>query len=40
MCKIANAFKEAGIKKGDAVTVYMPMIPEVTDFAIVIDYPE
>jgi len=29
VCKIANAFKEAGIKKGDAVTVYMPMIPEL-----------
>jgi len=29
VCKIANAFKESGIKKGDAVTIYMPMIPEI-----------
>lgn len=26
--KLANALKEQGIKKGDVVTLYMPMIPE------------
>lgn len=26
--KLANALKERGIKKGDKVTIYMPMIPE------------
>jgi acetyl-CoA synthetase len=28
VCKLANALKAEGIKKGDVVTVYMPMIPE------------
>mmetsp|Transcript_28885 Transcript_28885/g.66090 ORF Transcript_28885/g.66090 Transcript_28885/m.66090 type:complete len:655 (-) Transcript_28885:404-2368(-) len=28
VCKIANAFKAAGVRKGDVVTLYMPMIPE------------
>ena len=28
MCKFANALKELGVKKGDRVTIYMPMIPE------------
>ncbi len=28
VCKLANALKERGVKKGDRVTVYMPMIPE------------
>jgi len=27
-CQVANALKELGIKKGDTVTLYMPMIPE------------
>lgn len=27
-CKMANALKEQGVKKGDFVTIYMPMIPE------------
>ncbi|WP_163648238.1 acetate--CoA ligase [Modicisalibacter sp. 'Wilcox'] len=27
-CQLANAFKELGVKKGDTVTLYMPMIPE------------
>ena len=27
MCKVANAFKAQGIKKGDRVVIYMPMIP-------------
>ena len=27
--KIANLMKEYGVKKGDVVTIYMPMIPEV-----------
>lgn len=29
VCKMANAFKKAGIKKGDRVTIYMSMIPEL-----------
>ncbi len=28
VCKLANAMKAQGIKKGDVVTLYMPMIPE------------
>jgi len=28
VCKIANALKERGVKKGDRVTIYMPMVPE------------
>ena len=28
-CRVANVFKQAGIKKGDAVTIYLPMIPEI-----------
>ena len=28
VCKLANAMKERGVKKGDRVTIYMPMIPE------------
>ena len=28
VCKLANAMKELGVKKGDRVTIYMPMIPE------------
>lgn len=28
VCKLANAFKQRGIKKGDRVCIYMPMIPE------------
>ncbi|HYD16852.1 MAG TPA: acetate--CoA ligase [Patescibacteria group bacterium] len=28
--KLANALKERGVKKGDRVTIYMPMIPEAT----------
>ena len=27
--QIANAFKAQGVKKGDVVTIYMPMIPEL-----------
>ena len=26
-CKIANALREKGVRKGDAVTIYLPMIP-------------
>ena len=29
ICKCANALKALGIKKGDRVTIYMPMIPEL-----------
>ncbi|MGD8341118.1 MAG: acetate--CoA ligase [Gammaproteobacteria bacterium] len=28
VCRFANALKAAGAKKGDRVTIYMPMIPE------------
>ncbi|MCW9032600.1 MAG: acetate--CoA ligase [Rhodospirillales bacterium] len=28
VCKLSNAMKAQGIKKGDVVTLYMPMIPE------------
>jgi acetyl-CoA synthetase len=28
ICKLANALKERGVKKGDRVTIYMPMVPE------------
>ena len=27
VCKLANGFKKIGIKKGDRVTLYMPMVP-------------
>ncbi len=27
-CRLANALKEQGVKKGDRVTIYMPMIPQ------------
>ena len=30
MCRFANALKSHGIKKGDRVTIYMPMVPEAT----------
>ena len=29
VCKAANGFKELGIKKGDRVTIYLTMIPEL-----------
>ena len=28
VCKLANVLKTQGVKKGDRVTIYMPMIPE------------
>ena len=28
VCKLANVLKERGVKKGDRVSIYMPMIPE------------
>ncbi len=28
VCRLANAMKAQGIKKGDIVTIYLPMIPE------------
>ena len=28
VCRLANAFKANGVKKGDRVTIYLPMIPE------------
>jgi acetyl-CoA synthetase len=30
VCKLANALKNLGVKQGDRVTIYMPMIPEAT----------
>lgn len=29
VCKLANVLKSHGVEKGDRVTIYMPMIPEV-----------
>jgi acetyl-CoA synthetase len=29
-CRMANVLKKHGVKKGDRVTIYMPMIPEAT----------
>lgn len=29
VCKFANVLKDLGVKKGDRVTVYLPMIPEL-----------
>ena len=28
VCRLANAMKDAGARKGDRITIYMPMIPE------------
>ncbi|MBI4030396.1 MAG: acetate--CoA ligase [Proteobacteria bacterium] len=28
VCRLANAMKAKGVKKGDRVTIYMPMVPE------------
>ena len=28
VCRLANAMKDRGVKKGDRVTIYMPMVPE------------
>jgi acetyl-CoA synthetase len=30
VCRLANVLKSRGVKKGDRVCIYMPMIPEVT----------
>jgi len=30
VCRLANALKQRGIKKGDCVSIYIPMIPEAT----------
>jgi len=29
VCKLANVLKKMGVKKGDRVTIYLPMIPEL-----------
>lgn len=29
VCQIANYLQSIGVKKGDDVTIYMPMIPEL-----------
>ncbi|KAI9915488.1 hypothetical protein PsorP6_007853 [Peronosclerospora sorghi] len=28
-CRVANAMKQAGVRRGDTVAIYMPMIPEI-----------
>ena len=28
VCRLANVYKKHGVKKGDVVTLYMPMVPE------------
>ena len=28
VCKLANGLKQLGVKKGDRITIYLPMIPE------------
>ncbi len=30
VCRFANVLKKHGVKKGDRVTIYMPMVPEAT----------
>src|SRR5882757_401300 len=30
VCRLANVMKKHGVKKGDRVTIYLPMIPEAT----------
>ncbi len=30
VCKLANVYKSLGVKKGDRVVLYMPMVPEAT----------
>jgi acetyl-CoA synthetase len=30
VCKFANVLKSLGVKKGDRVTIYLPMIPELS----------
>jgi acetyl-CoA synthetase len=30
VCKLANVLKKLGVRKGDRITIYMPMIPEAT----------
>ena len=30
VCRLANGLKSLGVKKGDRITIYMPMIPEAT----------
>jgi acetyl-CoA synthetase len=30
VCRFANALKDKGVKKGDRVSIYMPMVPEAT----------
>src|SRR5207248_11091366 len=29
VCRLANVLKARGVKKGDRVTIYLPMIPEI-----------
>ena len=29
VCRIANVLKNLGVVKGDVVTIYMPMVPEI-----------
>ena len=34
VCKTANVLKDLGIKKGDRVAIYLPMIPELSVFML------
>ncbi|MEZ5336389.1 MAG: AMP-binding protein [Methanolobus sp.] len=29
VCRLSNVLKDSGVKKGDIVTIYLPMIPEI-----------
>ncbi|MCL4144603.1 UNVERIFIED_CONTAM: hypothetical protein GTU68_032788 [Idotea baltica] len=33
VCKVANVLRDRGVKKGDRVALYMPMIPELAGLA-------
>ena len=32
VCKFANVLKSLGVKKGDRVTIYLPMVPELPNY--------
>ena len=34
VCKTANVLKQIGVKKGDRVTIYLTMIPELAYFML------
>ena len=39
VCRFANALKARGIKKGDRVTIYMPMVPEAAVAMLAYPFP-